>query len=125
MAQTDIDEIRKRYVALRDLIIRNPGGWEDQASHERLKEHCEAVRHTIEDAECAQHLQAVETQAAELYSKDAHVKWARKSMSGADYLRLQILIALEMVNTRLFMLDAHTRAVAAVRAEPASSRSNP
>jgi hypothetical protein len=27
-------------------------------------------------------------------------------MSGADYLRLQILIALEVVNTRLFMIDA-------------------
>jgi hypothetical protein len=27
-------------------------------------------------------------------------------MSGADYLRLQIFIALEGVNTRLFFLDA-------------------
>jgi len=27
-------------------------------------------------------------------------------MSGADYLRLQILIALEAVNTRLFYIDA-------------------
>ena len=30
-------------------------------------------------------------------------------MSGADYLRLQILIALEAVNTRLFFLDAQAR----------------
>ena len=27
-------------------------------------------------------------------------------MSGADYLRLQILIALEAINTRLFFIDA-------------------
>ncbi|MND08823.1 hypothetical protein D3C83_317220 [compost metagenome] len=44
-------------------------------------------------------------QAAELFSTDGHNKWARKSMSGADYLRLQILISLEALNTRLFFID--------------------
>lgn len=123
---TDLDEVRKRYVALRDLFIRNPGGWEDHATRERVKELCKAALTLIEDAECAQHLRAVESRAAELYSQDGHRRWVRKTMSGADYLRLQILIVLEMLNTRLFMLDAlRSRAAAALKVEPASSRSNP
>ena len=47
----------------------------------------------------------METQARDLYSAENHAKWARRNMSGADYLRLQILIALEGVNTRLFFID--------------------
>jgi hypothetical protein len=42
-------------------------------------------------------------------------------MSGADYLRLQILIALEVINTRLFMIDAlrNRAAGGGVREQPA------
>ncbi|MND02054.1 hypothetical protein D3C83_213010 [compost metagenome] len=47
----------------------------------------------------------MEEQSAELYSAEGHGKWARKNMSGADYLRLQILISLEAFNTRLFFLQ--------------------
>ncbi len=41
----------------------------------------------------------------DLFSREGHLKWNRRNMSGADYLRLQILIALEAVNTRLFFID--------------------
>ena len=43
---------------------------------------------------------------SELFSREGHLKWSRARISGADYLRLQILIGLEAVNTRLFFIEA-------------------
>jgi hypothetical protein len=67
---------------------------------------CEAAIAALQDPECRQHLRLVDGHAAELFSGEEHRKWDRPNMTGADYLRLQILIALEAVNTRLFFLSA-------------------
>ena len=63
-----------------------------------------------------EHLRLVLAQARELFSRDAHLKWGRRSMTGAEFLRLQMLIALEALNTRLFNLEA-------LRDSPAQARS--
>lgn len=105
MADNDIREVRERYGALRDLVIRNPGGWDDVASRAQIAKLCEEAKAAIEDGECHERLRAVEAQAADLYSEDAHHKWGRRNMSGSDYLRLQVLISLEALNTRLFALE--------------------
>ena len=118
MAYPDLEEVRKQYSALRDLVIRNPGGWNDVASRERVVHLCDRAIEALDDTECTQQLRRVQSQAAALYSEEEHAKWQRKSMTGADYLRLQILIALEVVNTRLFMIDA-LRNRAATAAEQA------
>lgn len=121
MAYPDLEEVRKLYSALRELVIHNPGGWNDAASRQRVKDLCGRAREAIADAECTQQLRHVESYAAALYSEDDHLRWQRKSMSGSDYLRLQILIALEVVNTRLFMIDAlRNRAAAGARQQPAA-----
>lgn len=106
MPYPDLEAVRKHYAALRELVIHNPGGWDDPALRQRVNDLCAQARAAVEDDECSRQLRAVETHAAALFSRDGHLRWSRKSMSGADYLRLQILIALEIVNTRLFMLDA-------------------
>ena len=106
MAYPDLDEVRKQYSALRELVIHNAGGWDDVATRERMKALIERAIDALDDAECTQQLRRVQSNAAALYSAEDHAKWQRKSMSGADYLRLQILISLEVVNTRLFMIDA-------------------
>lgn len=105
MANNDIREVRERYGALREIVIHNPGGWDDGASRAQVLALCEEARTAIEDGECHERLRAVEAQAADLYSEDAHQKWGRRNMSGSDYLRLQILISLEALNTRLFFLE--------------------
>lgn len=106
MAYPDLEEVRKQYAALRELVIHNPGGWNDAATRERVEYLVARALDALADAECIHQLRQVQTHAAALYSADEHTKWQRKSMSGADYLRLQLLIALEVVNTRLFMIDA-------------------
>ncbi len=118
----DLKEVRERYGALRDIVIQNPGGWADVASSIRITRLCEEARAALDDAECRERLRAVEAQAAELYSADGHGKWARTNMSGADYLRLQILISLEALNTRLFFLQTlRDRAQSVLVAERAAA----
>lgn len=105
MAYTDLKEIRSCYSRLRDLVIQNSGGWDDVETRARVETLCQGGMNALDDAECRERLRAVLAQAAELFSADGHNKWARKSMSGADYLRLQILISLEALNSRLFFID--------------------
>ena len=102
----DLQHVRGCYKALRDLVIQNSGGREDETTRSRLTRLCDAGIAELDDAECRERLRTVKAQAAELFLSDAHLKWARRTMSGADYLRLQILIALEALNTRLFLIDA-------------------
>ena len=82
MGDTDLNEVRALYKRLRELVIRNPGGWDDADSRARIEALCNAGIAALDDAECHGRLRA------------------------ADYLRLQILIALEAVNTRLFFIGA-------------------
>jgi hypothetical protein len=102
----DLEEVRELYKRLRELVIQNPGGWDDAASRERVEALCDAGIAALEDAECHARLRTVQEQARELYSASGHRAWQRSNMSGADYLRLQMLIALEALNTRLFFIDA-------------------
>lgn len=102
----DIRQVREHYAALRDLIARHAGGRDDVATRAQVAVLCEAAIAALEDPETRQRLRAVNRHAAELFSDDQHRKWDREHMSGADYLRLQIFIALEAVNTRLFFLEA-------------------
>ena len=101
----DIRQVREHYAALRDLIAQHVGGREDAATRAQVAVICEAAIAALDDSETRQRLRAVERHAAELFSADQHQKWDREHMRGADYLRLQIFIALEGVNTRLFFLE--------------------
>ena len=105
MAYTDLKEVRECYATLRELVIHRPGGWDDVESRSKVERLCAAGMAALDDAECRERLRAVQAQAADLFSQEGHLKWTRKNMSGADYLRLQILIALEALNTRLFFID--------------------
>jgi hypothetical protein len=102
----DINEVREYYATLRKLIILNPGGWDDTQSRARVEQYCQAGMVALDDNECQERLKAVQNQARELYSRDGHQRWTRRSMSGADYLRLQILITLEALHTRLSLLES-------------------
>ena len=105
MPNRDLKEVREYYATLRELVIHNSGGWDDVDSRTKVERLCTAGMAAIDDPDCRERLRTVQSQAADLFSRSGHQKWARKSMSGADYLRLQMLIALEALNTRLFVID--------------------
>lgn len=119
----DLIEVREHYAALRDLIAQNASGREDAATRARVAVLCEAASAALDDPECRQRLRTVARHADELFSATDHRKWNRRQMTGAEYLRLQILIALEAVNTRLFFLDAmrDRTTAAATPGSPASA----
>jgi hypothetical protein len=102
----DIRRVREHYAAIRELISLNAGGWEDVATHSRVALLCAASIAALDDFECRQSLRTVQRHAAELYSAHGHRKWDREHMSGAQYLRLQIFIALEALHTRLLGVEA-------------------
>ena len=101
----DIRQVREHYAALRELIAHRVGGRDDVATRAQVAVLCEAAIAALDDAEARQRLRAIERHTVELFSDYQHQKWDREHMSGADYLRLQIFIALEGVNTRLFFLE--------------------
>jgi hypothetical protein len=111
----DIREVREHYSTLRDLVIQHPGGWDDAEARAKVGRLCGASLAAIEDAECHDRLRSVLAQAADLFSREGHRRWQRKNMSGADYLRLQILIALEALNTRLFFIETQRGGAAQAR----------
>lgn len=105
MSYADLKRVRENYVTLRELVILHPGGWDDAASRSKIERLCNAAIVALDDPECRARLRAVVVQAGDVYSGSGHQKWDRGGMSGADYLRLQILIGLEAVNTRLFFIE--------------------
>ena len=116
----DLRQVREHYAALRDLISQKAGGREDSVARTKVAVLCAAAIATLDDPECRQRLRTVARSSTELFSTDEHRKWDRQHMSGADYLRLQIFIALEAVNTRLFFLDAMRD-----RSDPATTAASP
>ena len=118
----DLGEVRKHYGALRDLISHTPGGREDVATRVKVGLLCEAAIAALDDPECRQRLRLVDRHAADFFSEGEHRKWDRAQMAGADYLRLQMLIALEGVNTRLFFLSAMRDRDILHLAQPAGAR---
>jgi hypothetical protein len=106
LPDSDLNEVHEYYATLREVFILNPGGWEDSESLARVQRICRAGMAAIADGDCRARLARVEAQAAELYSRHGHERWTRRTMSGADYLRLQALISLEALNARLYLLEA-------------------
>jgi|SRR5919197_717203 hypothetical protein len=112
MAHADLEKARECHEKIRDLIVRHPGGWQDDASLLTLRGLCRAAAAAADDRECATPLASIERYAVDLFSASGHDKWARKSTSGPVFLRLQILRELEWFRARLFVLGAARAATA-------------
>jgi hypothetical protein len=73
---------------------------------------CRRAAAAIDDRYGRDKLRLVEDFAAELLAHAEHGKWDRESMSGAQFLKQQILGALELYHSRLYSLEALRRAAA-------------
>ena len=67
---------------------------------------CEAASLAADDAYCREKLRLAAEYAAELLSQSNHAKWGRDSASGAEFLRQQVLNALDLYASRLYSLEA-------------------
>lgn len=109
----DIEVARKHCLAMRALIIHNLGGHENGEALSMLREMSRKAAAAIDDVDCKPLLSSVENDGADLFSKSGHLKWATTHVSGANFLRLQILRELDAFEARLLQLEATGNAAAA------------
>ncbi|HXM81225.1 MAG TPA: hypothetical protein VN929_04790 [Burkholderiales bacterium] len=117
MPTPDFGAARKHYQVMREVIIHHPGGWPDDPSIRQMQQSCRAALRAVEDRECAAYIEAIEGYAADLFSEVDHRRWTRKQMTGADFLRLQILRELEAFHARLLTLETSLSALSRAAAD--------
>jgi hypothetical protein len=111
MSYPDIEEARRRHAALKETFAHHRGDWSAGAEELRhVEESCREAAAAINDAQCREEMGIVGDYAAELFSRGEHRKWESESMSGAEFLRLQILKALDSFHSRLYSIEAIRRA---------------
>jgi hypothetical protein len=100
---SDIDEARAHYAMLRQIVERHAGAAVDFRVLRRVLEECRRAAAAIDDRYCRDKLRLVEDFAAELFSHGE---------SRAQFLRQQILDALELFASRLYSIESRRRAAA-------------
>jgi len=120
----DLDLARQHHTALKQLFSRQFGETADYRALRRALDLCQAAAQAVDDEYCREKLRLVGEYAAELLSGGGQAKWGRESMSGAEFLRLQVLNALELFASRLYSIEALRRAGKTEDPLPWKTRSN-
>jgi hypothetical protein len=106
MTTIDLAAARRHCAALRELFARYAGEAPNFRALRRVLDLCQAAATAVDDAYCREKLRLVGEYAAEMLSHSEHAKWGRDSMSGAEFLRQQVLNALELFASRLYSIEA-------------------
>lgn len=78
-----MDAALDAYYAMRELVLRHPGGRAGDALLASLRKLCRAAASAAADAECAARLAEVEESAMLLFSGTVNANWARRRMLAA------------------------------------------
>jgi hypothetical protein len=105
----DIDEARAHHDLLRQIVDRHAGAATNFRALRRVLDLCRRAAAAVDDRYCRDKLRLIEDFAAEMFSHSEHGKWDRDSVSGTQFLKQQILDALELFNSRLFSLETLRR----------------
>jgi hypothetical protein len=105
----DIDEARVQHDLLRQIVDRHAGAATDFRSLRRVLDLCRRAAAAIDDRYCRDKLRLIEDFAAEMFAHSDHGKWDRVSVSGTQFLKQQILDALELFASRLYSLETVRR----------------
>jgi hypothetical protein len=105
MTTSNVAEARRLHAALREFFARHSGALPDFRGLGRVLALCEAAARAVDDAYCRERLRITAEYAAEMLSKRDHSRWGRDSSSGVEFLRQQILNALELYASRLYSLE--------------------
>jgi signal transduction protein with GAF and PtsI domain len=118
---TDLDQARSHHAMLQQLVERHSGAATDFRALRRVLELCRRAAEVIDDRYCREKLRLVEDFAAEMFSHSEHDKWQRESVSGAEFLKAQILSALELYHSRLYSIEMLRRSAARLQLAPGAS----
>jgi hypothetical protein len=103
---SDINLARTHQASLKDLILRHPASAADWRGLRRVLALCKAATDAIDDEYCRAKLNLVAECAGELYSSGE---------TRADFLKLQIVNALELYSSRLYNIEASRRPARTIR----------
>ena len=124
MGYPDLDRARGLHAVLHDVFQRG-GDWSDPAILSRVVRLCGEAASTVSDVHCREELGIVAEYATELFSEARHRKYESDSLSGAEFLRLQILKALDSFHSRLYSMEAIRRAGELARLQPPPGPAGP
>lgn len=120
----DLDLARQHQGALKELFSRHLCDAADYRALRRVLALCEAASQAVDDAYCREKLRLVGEYAAELLCASDHAKWGRDSQSGAEFLRQQVLNALDLYASRLYSIAALHRVGKTEESQPWKTRSS-
>jgi len=106
MSVNDVAQARRLHAALRDFFTHPGDAGPNFKALRRVLCLCEAASLAVDEAYCREKLRLAAEFAAELLSQSNHAKWGRDSASGAEFLRQQVLNALDLYASRLYSLEA-------------------
>jgi hypothetical protein len=106
---SDINLARNHHASLKDLVKRHPANGADWRVLRRVLALCQAATEAIDDAYCTAKLNLVAEYAGELLCHGEHQRWGRDSASGAEFLKQQILNALDLYSSRLYSIESARR----------------
>jgi hypothetical protein len=109
MNKASVAEARRHHAALTEIFVRHTGKAPDLRALRRVLSLCQAAYDAVDDAYCKEKLGLVGEYGAEMLSHSEHGKWGRDSLSGVQFLRQQVLNALELYASRLYTLEALRR----------------
>jgi hypothetical protein len=112
MPAPDVAQAWRLHAALRELFARHAGGAPDLRALRRVLALCQAASDAVDDAYCREKLRLVSEFGAELLAQRDHARWGRDSATGVEFLRQQVLNALELYASRLYSLQALRGAIA-------------
>jgi hypothetical protein len=121
---TDLEAARRYHLRLRQVFIRHTGDAANRRALRRVLALCDAAGAATGDAYCRDKLRVVSEYAAEMLGRTDHAKWGRDTLSGTEFLRQQVLNALELLASRLYSLEALQRANAKSGAPQWTTRSS-
>jgi hypothetical protein len=106
----DIETGRRLHKALKQFFIAHTGEAADLRGLRRVLALCDAAAAAVDDNYCREKLRLVGEYAAEMLGRGDHSKWDQESLSGVEFLRQQVLNALDLFASRLYSLEALRRA---------------
>ena len=124
MTTCNIGEARRLHATLTEFFARHDGALPDFRGRARVLGLCESAARAVDDAYCRERLRVTAEYASEMLSKRDHSRWGRDSTSGVEFLRQQILNALELYASRLYSLQALRASRAAKEKFPWMMRSS-
>ena len=101
----DVAEARRLHAALKHICAQHTGGAPDFRALSRVLKLCQAAREAVDDAYCHEKLRVVGEYAGEMLSRGDHSRWGRDAISGLEFLRLQVLNALDLFASRLYSVE--------------------